>query len=164
MQMVAGQYVRFSCHVFVTFLVWKDPSANTLNIQYIVCTLHFLCAESCQTDTTQLQSCLQLLFSLSCCVCSTVVTQLHTPHHFHLFCFKVCKSHMNEQHFLLCSVQDGEIDAEELQKCLTQSGFTGSYTRKFSTSTSTSCTQLTPQSCLFVCLTTYFTMWTCCTH
>ena len=32
-----------------------------------------------------------------------------------------------------CSVQDGEIDAEELQRCLTQSGFTGSYTRKFTT-------------------------------
>ncbi|XP_031708011.1 grancalcin-like [Anarrhichthys ocellatus] len=26
-----------------------------------------------------------------------------------------------------CSSQDGEIDAEELQRCLTQSGFTGSY-------------------------------------
>lgn len=30
-----------------------------------------------------------------------------------------------------CSVQDGEIDAEELQRCLTQAGFTGSYSRKF---------------------------------
>lgn len=28
-------------------------------------------------------------------------------------------------------MQDGEVDAEELQRCLTQSGFTGSYTRKF---------------------------------
>lgn len=27
--------------------------------------------------------------------------------------------------------QDGEIDAEELQRCLTQAGFTGSYSRKF---------------------------------
>lgn len=30
-----------------------------------------------------------------------------------------------------CSIQDGEVDAEELQRCLSQSGFTGSYTRKF---------------------------------
>lgn len=32
--------------------------------------------------------------------------------------------------FASYSVQDGEVDAEELQRCLTQSGFTGSYSRK----------------------------------
>lgn len=30
-----------------------------------------------------------------------------------------------------CFMQDGEVDAEELQRCLTQSGFSGSYSRKF---------------------------------
>lgn len=40
-----------------------------------------------------------------------------------------------------CSLQDGEVDAEELQRCLTQSGFTGSYSREFSaTCLSTHCT------------------------
>lgn len=35
--------------------------------------------------------------------------------------------------FTSYSVQDGEVDAEELQRCLTQSGFTGSYSRKCDT-------------------------------
>lgn len=34
-------------------------------------------------------------------------------------------------YFTAIAGQDGEVDAEELQKCLTQSGFTGSYTREF---------------------------------
>lgn len=31
-------------------------------------------------------------------------------------------------------MQDGEIDAEELQRCLTQTGISGTYNRKFTPS------------------------------
>uniref|UniRef100_A0A3B5MUR3 EF-hand domain-containing protein n=1 Tax=Xiphophorus couchianus TaxID=32473 RepID=A0A3B5MUR3_9TELE len=34
-------------------------------------------------------------------------------------------------YFTAIAGQDGEVDAEELQRCLTQAGFTGSYNRKF---------------------------------
>ena len=32
--------------------------------------------------------------------------------------------------FLAIAGQDGEVDAEELQKCLTQSGISGTYSRE----------------------------------
>lgn len=72
--------------------------------------------------------------------------------------FYSCESH-TWLNITSCSVQDGEVDAEELQRCLTQSGFSGSYTRKLPTLPSTKeddwlLNYTTPMSsfqCLIVC-------------
>uniref|UniRef100_A0A673HMT4 EF-hand domain-containing protein n=1 Tax=Sinocyclocheilus rhinocerous TaxID=307959 RepID=A0A673HMT4_9TELE len=42
-------------------------------------------------------------------------------------------------YFTAVAGQDGEVDAEELQRCLTQTGISGTYTRKYRESRKRNC-------------------------